>query len=97
MSVDFPAALGADSHRLHAVLMLAYTTLNFLVLFSGSMFRVQTRRSSFGVVSTSISCSACGGTGESGNPPCESCEGEGMVTKDVSLKVGSAAGDSCGI
>lgn len=62
----------------------------------GRGMRTETRRSSFGIVSTSISCSACGGTGESGEPPCESCGDEGVVNKEVSLKVNIPAGVSEG-
>ncbi|CDJ49267.1 DnaJ domain-containing protein, putative [Eimeria brunetti] len=62
----------------------------------GRGMQTETRRSSFGFVSTSMSCSACGGTGESGHPPCESCGGEGFVDKEVSIKVNIPAGVSEG-
>ncbi|CDJ42524.1 DnaJ domain-containing protein, putative [Eimeria tenella] len=58
----------------------------------GQGMQTETRRSSFGFVTTSVTCSACNATGISQGPLCKSCEGEGLISKDVHLKVNIPAG-----
>ncbi|XP_026190642.1 uncharacterized protein LOC34622762 [Cyclospora cayetanensis] len=55
-------------------------------------FFPQTRRSSYGVVSTSISCPACGGIGHHPPPRCGNCGGHGRQPCKTTLQVGIPAG-----
>ncbi|OYT32594.1 molecular chaperone DnaJ [Candidatus Woesearchaeota archaeon ex4484_78] len=48
-----------------------------------------TRRTPFGIFSTTTTCNECQGTGEIGKNPCKKCHGEGVVfvKKDLEVKV----------
>jgi len=49
----------------------------------------QTRRTPFGLFSTTVQCSRCGGSGESIENPCNECDGAGRirVTKRIEIKI----------
>lgn len=62
----------------------------------GKGVKTETRRSAFGVISTSMTCSDCGGLGRFPAPRCSGCGGHGRQERTVTLKVSVPPGVSDG-
>ncbi len=63
---------------------------------NGSGMVQNTRRTPFGVFSTTTTCNICRGEGTTISNPCAECHGTGVVQKDVKIKVKVPAGIESG-